>query len=452
MRIANITMRGSAGEDGFVLPTAILVLFILAALAGTAISLATQTSTSTSRDNNTKSALEAAEAGLRVASYRLSTLKPTESNCISGKAVVGPTLGYCEDPLPAESLGNGATFQYWTTPALKATEKCAGQVVAIKAGITVRCVTSEGRANGISQRLAARVESAASNLLFPIKGFIGLEEVLVSGSAKVPSLVGSNGTIKIKGGAELNGGYELGPKGKFVREGGAKVSPPEKTRTEAEGPIVAQLPANHVTAATSEDSRIGVEDPFFTEGKAANKFTGPPNYELTLSSNSKLTLGGSKYYFCNFEANHAGKLIIAPGAHVEIFIDAPPPEDPESKCPAGTGKFNTEEFTLENNAYNPAALLIEMAGKGPVTLGNGGALEATHPFEATIYAPEATVEVSGAKTFKGGILGKKVNLGSGASLFEWSEEVGSLTNGSLTAYSRKAWEQCAPGTGAKEGC
>jgi Tfp pilus assembly protein PilX len=131
-----------AGQSGFILPTAIIVLFILALLTGAAITVSVQTSSSTTRDDSTKAALEAAEAGLRVATYRLGALKPSEAQCITANAVGVPTGGYCEDT-SAENLGNGATFQYWTTPALKAGETCAGQVVVIQAGLTQRCVTSQ---------------------------------------------------------------------------------------------------------------------------------------------------------------------------------------------------------------------------------------------------------------------------------------------------------------------
>lgn len=50
--------------------------------------MATQSSTSTTRDNNVKAELEAAEAGLHIASYRLSQLKPSETQCITEKEAV----------------------------------------------------------------------------------------------------------------------------------------------------------------------------------------------------------------------------------------------------------------------------------------------------------------------------------------------------------------------------
>lgn len=427
--------------------SAMVVLFILTLLIAAAISVATQTSTSTTRDDAVKAELEAAEAGLHVADYRLSQLKPSETQCIA-ESKVETEESKCTDS--SESIGNSASFRYWTTLPLTAGAKCSGRTIEAISGTIQRCVTAEGKVNGVTPaaRLQALATASAGETLFSVKGIVGLTEVNVSGGVKVPGIVASNGTIKVSGGGELAGGYELGPKGKFVHEGGGKWSPPEKKRSEAEGPIVAKLPASHATAASNEDSRIGKEDEFFTEGKAVNKFNGSPEYELTIGSNGKLTLGtggGShKYYLCNFHASNNSRLKIPSGAKVEIFVDSP--TDPESKCKAGTGKFEGEgEFNVENEGKHPAALLIEMYGKGPVSFQNS-------LLEVAIFAPEAEVKLNGSAKFKGGIVGNKIPLEAGTGVFEWSEEVASLLAGTPSAYGRKTWEQCTDGSGTGEGC
>src|SRR5438105_11137833 len=99
-----------AADHGFALPTAIIILFVLTLLTAAAISVATQTSTSTTRDDNVKAEVEAAEAGLHVSGYRMSQLKPTETQCINGSEAVKPAAGqrYCSGS-GTESLGNGAS-------------------------------------------------------------------------------------------------------------------------------------------------------------------------------------------------------------------------------------------------------------------------------------------------------------------------------------------------------
>ena len=459
MRHLNFKRR-PAGEAGFVLPSAIIVLFVITLLTGAAIAVAVQTSTSTTRDSNVKAELAAAEAGLQVASYRMSQLKPGETQCINGSEAV--TSSCNNSP---ESLGNSATFQYWTTLPLKAGEKCAGRTVETISVTTQRCVTSEGLVNSVKPgvRLQTRVTSAEESL-FSVKGVVGLKKVLVSGSVEVPAVVASNGEILGGGSANFARGFEIcPPEGKFKPAagvernasgvkiggvGGMLSNPPlEKTRSASECPIKAPLPSTHATAASNEDSRIGVAD------KLEGTFTwNEAKYELNLKGTGKLTLGESgrttKYFFCNLTLGPKGeaKLKIAVGAKVEIFIGSP--EETPKVCAAGTGTFEIAGGSnVENEAKNPAALLIEMGGKGPFTFTNGGG----KTLEASIYAPNAQVHMEGGVKFKGGIVGEEVFLENGTN-YEWSEELASLTNGNPTPYGRKAWEQCTPGSGASEGC
>jgi type II secretory pathway pseudopilin PulG len=451
--------RRLLGEAGFILPTAIIALLILSVLMGAAITVAAQTSSSTTRDDNDKAALAAAEAGIQVASYRLTEFKPNEATrCITGSAEASPTSGVYCDGSPLESLGNGATFRYWTSQALAIGAACAGSTIAAVAGVTQRCITAEGEVNGVEPgtRLQARVAASAGESLFSVKGIVGLTEVKVSGSVKIPGVVASNEKIIGEGSANFERGFELcPPKGSFTppagkerKKSGVKVDGVEedpaleKTRTEGppECPIKASIPTTHATAESNEDSRIGNTDKL--EGTTT---WSEANHELTLKSNGKVTLEGSRYYLCNFKATNNSRLIIAPTAKVEIFIDSP--SDPAGKCKSGTGKFEGEgEFIVENLAKNPAALLIVMYGEGPFAIKNGSTLE------GSIYGPEAQINLNGGTKFKGGIVGNKVHIENGTGVFEWSEEVAGLSTGGPVHYVREAWEQCTPGSGPTAGC
>jgi Tfp pilus assembly protein PilX len=454
--------RRLADEAGFVLPTAIIVLMIVTVLGGAAIKVSTQTSKSTTRDVSTKAALEAAEAGLQVASYRVNQFKPEATNCVTGTAEAAPQSGsvYCAGS-STESLGNNASFQYWTTKALGTGEKCAGQTIEAKAGIYQRCVTSEGKVNGVEPgtRLQTRVESAVGESLFTIKGILGLDEVLVSGSVKATSVVASNKKIIGLGGAVFEKGFEIcPPEGTFKPAVGAERNasgvtvgkvkggfvgyPPLEVTRSSGCPLAASIPAGHATAAENEDSRIGVSDPFVIGSKSATKFTGSPTYELIVGSSSKLTLKGSKYYFCKILLERDGTLTIEKGAKVEIFIDS---HANNPNCPVGSGTFAMEGNSELINTNGPGSLLIEMAGPGPLSIANGSSLA------ASIFAPEALVSLSGSGSLTGSVVGAKVHLEAGA--FISGEGAESIWVGSASGtYSRKGWEQCTPGNGASEGC
>src|ERR1700730_9349599 len=97
-------MRRLSSEAGFALATAMIILVIITALTRAAIMVQVPTSPSTTLDTNAKADLAAAEAGLQVASYRLTQLKPEKTQCIDETAAV--TSGCKDSP---ESLGNNAT-------------------------------------------------------------------------------------------------------------------------------------------------------------------------------------------------------------------------------------------------------------------------------------------------------------------------------------------------------
>jgi hypothetical protein len=449
--IALLFKHALGGEAAFALPTAIIVLFVVIMLTATAVLVSVQASTSTTRDNNVKAELEAAEAGLQVATYRLSEIGPGEAECISeGKKVKGVNSANWETKCTDswEELGNGATFKYFDSLPLSAGKKCGGREPAVKVSEPVRCLTAEGNVNGVEPavRLQIAIRGKAGEAFIPVAGVTGLEEFTASGGTVTGGVAGSNGKLEISGGAELAKGYVLGPKGEFIQVGGAKHNGPETKRTEAEGPLKAKVPSSHPTAESNEDSRIGSQDEFFTEGKSVNKFTGSPSYELNIGSNGKLVLGGSKYYLCNFNGERNGILQVKEGAKVEIFIDSP--EDASAHCPAGTGRFEaTGSFKIENPSKDPTALIIEMYGKGPFVLEHGA-----EAVQATILAPNAEVKLIGGTTLSGGVVGAKVHLENGFS-FEWNSKDNALLEAGATEYKRQeTWEQCAKGSKGSEEC
>ncbi len=168
--LANLKRR-LAADGGFALIVAMFVLLILSVLVAAAIAVASQTSTSTTRDANSKAALEAAEAGLQVAAFRLSKIAPAETQCITGTGTETPTSPavYCKES-SVEPLGNGATFQYWTSKGLAAGVKCGGATTL--AG--QRCITSEGIVNGVKPgtRLQTLVKTSPGEPLFSVHGVL----------------------------------------------------------------------------------------------------------------------------------------------------------------------------------------------------------------------------------------------------------------------------------------
>ncbi len=442
--------RRLGGEAGFAMGIAVLSLFVVSMLSVAAVAVSVSTSHSTTRDESQKIALEAAEAGLRAATYRLNMVGPGTEKCVGSTASATEPVketNYCEG---SESIGNNASYKYWMTTA-SGTGTCAGETLSGSSQLLQRCVTAEGIVNSgkgareVKERLQARVAALqASTSLFTVAGFVGIEEMKVTGSVNVKGMAASNGKIVAEGSATFPKGYEIGPSGSFKPaagseriKSGVKVEGPETVLKEN---LVFSLPTNHATAETNEDSRISEKiDESYENTKKAIQFSGSPNYTLLMQSEPRLTLGGSKYYFCNLKLENAAKLIIASGAKAEIFIDSP--EDKNSKCPAGSGNFEVlGNSKIENLSKKPTSLLIEIYGKGKFNLENGSTLE------ASLFAPESEININGGTKFSGAAVGAKLHMENGSGILEWSEEESTLKagNAGTPIYFRTAWEQCPP--------
>src|SRR5438477_12357713 len=103
-----IADRMMAEESGIAMVMAITVLTIVTGIVAAAVAVAVQTNGSTRRDADKKNALEAAEAGLQVANYRINMLQPDGTHCVGDGVTAGNALGMCAST--TATLGNGATY------------------------------------------------------------------------------------------------------------------------------------------------------------------------------------------------------------------------------------------------------------------------------------------------------------------------------------------------------
>lgn len=452
-RTAHRNMRGLlanprlASESGVALPAAIIVLFIVTLLSAAAVSVAVSTSTSTTRDANRKEALQAGETAVRVATYRLTMVKPyvnaaapTEKPTCVGTASTeeSPAAnGYCESK--KEGLGNGAEYKFWTSPVLDSKGECVGAVVTNTTAteeVAQRCVVGEGFVNGVRRRVAARVATFVATPLFPVKGVTGLKNVTINGTDNVISALGSNAKITGVGKDTGSGEVILGPSGSYSLPEGFQV-----TGVKAEpSPIVLAPVAPKNSATVNSNWEVA-------ECAKLGFCGGNVNYEsasrsLSITGNAWLTIGSDVekggtgiYNFCSLSAGANAILTIATGASVEIIIDSP--EDPGSGCPKGTGTFSFNGSLI--NSGSPTALKIFIYGKAEALY--AGKVNAN----ATIFAPEAKIDLQGNSTLTGGIAGNEIQIGGNFS-FTWDKEEEKLIAEPVAEYYRTAWQECtSPG-------
>jgi Tfp pilus assembly protein PilX len=445
------TRNRLSAENGSALVIAILVLMIISAIAAAAVTVSTQTNGSTRRDGNKKNALEAAEAGLQVALYRLNMLRPDDSHCVGDAVSLPDGTGICASS--SYTLGNGSTYAYYTTPTLAPGASCVGLTLSSDTTISQRCVTAVGITNGISARSQIRVAAFGAVPLFPVAGITGLKSITNNQNSSIGGWEASNGTITALNNTSITGDIELGPAGTYNFSNGAS-NPP---RAQLSSPLVlgpvdpgtsnqsnlANCPGR--TVSCNDDYRISnylanPSHPTAPYDQASGVTFDPSTRSITMGNNASLTLSGPLYNFCSFSSPNNATIALAPGVRTEIIIDSP--DDPNSGCPAGSGTLNIfNNLTWSNLASDPTALQIYVYGWN--NLNNVVNFKNNSTFWGVLYAPLSTINLTNNGIFNGAISGNVVNLINNFQ-FNWAQQAGTLQARSTGLYYRTAWAQCTP--------
>lgn len=439
-------------EEGIALAVAMIVLMVITMLVAAAVGVATQTNGSTRSDANKKTALEAAEAGLQVALYRLNMLRPDDQHCVGDQVALPDGTGTCQSS--SNTLGNGSSYSYAMTPTMGSSATCVGLNVQSSSSISQRCITSTGAANGISARSQIRVAAFAAQPLFPYGGLTGLKSVTLTGGATVTGTAASNGTVTASGIANAQG-IVLGPGGTFTHSGNVSygqvsnisspiVLSPVDPGTSNQSSLSA-CPARQTAGypACNDNYRIqnGLATPLQTPyDPSASISYNAATRTLTMIGNASLTLGGGIYNFCELDTSGNSTITIASGAvKTEVFIDSP--DDPNSGCPASSGNLNMNGNTSwVNPSADPTALQIYEYGRN-----NGSSsitLSGQAAFYGVLYAPQSSIRLSGNSAVYGAIAGSSVTMSGNG--FNWDSRAGSLQAHTTGIDYRTAWAQCTP--------
>jgi hypothetical protein len=438
---------------------AVISLLVVSVLAATAVAIGVQTNTSTRRDANKKNSLEAAEAGLQVALYRLNMLAVSPTLCLGDiVATTAPSSGWCASS--AHTLGNGSTYQYYTTPILPSGldvqgKPCAGQQI-LDTTVTQRCVMAIGTSHGVTSRSEVRVTAYKATPLFPVAGVTGLLSVSLNGNEAVSGALGSNGPVSLVGNVSSNG-IVLGPAGTYSHNGNTSGG----TLTNLQSPIVLD-PVNPGTSSQSSLANCPLRQAVglpacndnyrITSGLDTSSgvtYTASTR-TLTMSGNSSLTLGGGLYNFCQINQNGNSTITISSASTTEIFIDSP--DDPNSGCPAGSGNLSAAgNLSWVNQSNNPLNLQLYVYGLND---GSGSiSIAGNASFTGVIYAPQSWITMTGNVTATGAIAGRKVTLSGNG--FNYDSRTATLQATTTGVYFRSAWAQCTPtwtGTNPSSGC
>jgi Tfp pilus assembly protein PilX len=465
---------------------AMATLMIIALLTAAAVSVAVQTNGSTRRDGNKKKALEAAEAGLQVANYRINMLQPDANHCVGdGSAPVqspDSTTGACSTS-SSVALGNGESYTYSTTPAIgygttEPNATCVGLSVTSGQPIAQRCITAVGTANGVTARSQIRVASFAATPLFPIAGMTGIHSITDLQNSTIQGIVASNGPIVDQNGSTV-AGVNLGPNASFSNTNQSpapqvNVLPQPITESAVNvGSSATNTPAGQSCAPASPpatwlptncDYRITNGAGLSVCPTSGANVECDPNSGVTfdathrvlsMRNNATLTLTGGVYNFCEFDAPNNATITIPFGVKTVIYIDSPAdpnsgaPGNPASNpaCATGTGSLKlSNNVTWTNKSTDPTALQLIVYGDPTNPGANQLVFTNNTAFWGVVFAPNSTLSLSNSSnnsSFWGAITGYTINTSNNYH-FNWLASVGTIQGNPQGVYYRTAWAQCRP--------
>jgi hypothetical protein len=376
-----MTRKKDEGRKGFVLVTAILIISILIIILTPYIARVSTEYRLMSKIYNSTAALDLAEAGIERGIWEVK---------YNGSAFTGWTTTVAGDGSKTSTLNvNGFqtssgraigdyTVVVWTSPDETSSTTTATGYVPNR--------------NAIDEKRIIKVAFSRHNFS---KAVVGLGNITMSGQAKTDSYnstLGSyasqphtengdmitNGSINLSGQAYIHGDANPGPGHPFSGHPNVSGSYGTLAATFTVDPI----PAETINAARDSNSNANIVPPI----------TGT---SLSVSGSDVVTLPGGTYYFTSISVSgQAGINVTGPST---IYVDG--------------GNVSISGQGIVNNGV-PKNLLL-------YSTGNNISLSGQAAFTGAIYAPSATVTLTGQENLYGSITcGTNVDSGQAAIHFD----------------------------------
>ncbi len=191
-----------AGEDGFALVAAMVILLIVTLLVAAAVIGTVGANGLALRDSNAVRAQQAADAGLRAAVFEynisaldlfsISTLQSQVGNCVTGSTATGVGVitksasvspPWCDAVV--QDLGAGEVYSYQASPATQIVHEtsrthtgcilflCTGPDLITYSTQVERIIVSTGTAGSVTRRVAERVSLTGTATAESCSGLVG---------------------------------------------------------------------------------------------------------------------------------------------------------------------------------------------------------------------------------------------------------------------------------------
>lgn len=462
--------RRCSDDGGFVVVLALVAIALMVVLAGSLVTAAVVTSSHGNKDYAQKRALAAANAGLQAAIYRLSSQAEDNSTeqteCFTTAYVKEGSEG-C--PAQEDELVKNIKYKYYVSPNLnKETNNCTGLWLTVPKekestlGVTQRCVTSVGTANGATARVQARVADAVtittsgSTSVFPVNGVYSFTSLEFTNKIKVSGAIGAR--TKLESNQEIENPSALTAYyGESIKLNKCKI---KCTETKLTGEQTGKAPYALPTQEAAPYSASVISN-----NNASLKFT---NGEYNSAKREPVVKGGTltipegTYNFC--EINWNNELTVAYKGTVKIYVDSP--NRTGSGCTGTNGTVqmtNKVNFVDENATKKAADLQIYVWGNPKVTPpGPGSPIFKFNnniggPMYAQIYAPYSAVEITNNIKLVGAIAAGWAKFTNEVEMTGESAgsgtESGTTTTTANSNFYTTAYHQCSSTyTSATTGC
>jgi hypothetical protein len=439
-------------ERGIALPVALAVLFVVAGLATVAARSAIVTDHQSFRDRSAKSAIQAAQSGLRAASYELNMLQPGAASCVGKDTTTGalskvslPASGWCEPE--TETLGDGASYSVSVSGG--------APVIVNGQNLERRTIVATGTTNGIKRRATYAMDAATGSTLFP-RGYamIAKDSILFKNNTNFtndpPDINGgiaSNGDIIFKNNTSICGPVTPGP-GKSLDTGG---NFSQCAGAPAPVPATQPFPFQPVDMSGANSSNQNVNITRAVTGSSTTPKDTCSNCSqiswnsttrvLSLTSNSVLTLTGDIYSVCSLSlGNNAQIQVAARTTPLYFYIDSP------ENCGGGLGMGSaTLAGQVVNVNASSATFVLLVAGSvtkaTTVSVADNTVTSSSAPM--AIYAPNSTVDYTNDLDWKGVLMAKNITIKNNATI-SYDDRVADLkVPNSTRLFEPNNYRECA---------
>ena len=425
-------------QDGIALPVVMGSLAVVSGLAVGTFAVSVDSHGQSARDRDSKKALAAAEAGLQMATLKITELEPEPDDCVTNDGLVGLNA---QNECPGSgniAIGNGATYNYVvSTPA---SGDCATIPGFVPNEAEDRCITSTGTVNGVQRRLQMRFYFEPPFLPWGNAGLVGKNKVDIGNNKIIDSAIGTNGNVIL--GNNSNAWELLLPDGATYTKGGPNATVDSEV---AGGNAIRCCPK----VAPWEFPETDWKKPATTNNNTnLNSIPGWDGKYLKLSQQQDITLPGGTYYMCGFNAPNGNDINVPAGQFVRLYIvgyrgnPACNPNDPIDGRfviknsgrvnPLPTTAPNAQQFALfvygttdDNTDTDPA----------DVDINNGVS------YWGTIWAPNSTISVWNNQVISGGFTAGTIEMKNNGG-FSYDSNIANQPLPGTAEAENLSWTEC----------